>query len=192
MKQELTRPSIEEIDQEIERLQHQKRTRRALRWTMYSLAVVAAIAVLVATLWLPVLKITGSSMKPTLNDSEMVVAVRTEQFRSGDVIAFYYDNKILIKRVIATAGQFVDIQEDGTVLVDGEVLDEPYIEEKSRGECNIDLPYQVGDGQIFVMGDDRPISLDSRTTAVGTIAEEKVLGRVMFKIWPWSSVGRVQ
>lgn len=192
MKQELTRPSIEEIDQEIERLRHQKRTRRALRWTMYSLAVVAAIAVLVATLWLPVLKITGSSMKPTLNDSEMVVAVRTEQFRSGDVIAFYYDNKILIKRVIATAGQFVDIQEDGTVLVDGEVLDEPYIEEKSRGECNIDLPYQVGDGQIFVMGDDRPISLDSRTTAVGTIAEEKVLGRVMFKIWPWSSVGRVQ
>lgn len=192
MKQNLTRPSIEEIDQEIERLRNQKRTHRALRWTLYSLAVVAAIAVLVATLWLPVLKITGSSMKPTLNDSEMVVAVRTEHFESGDVIAFYYDNKILIKRVIATAGQYVDIQEDGTVLVDGEVLDEPYLEEKSVGECNIQLPYQVGDGQIFVMGDDRLVSLDSRTTAVGTIGEEKVLGRVMFKIWPWSGIGRVQ
>lgn len=192
MKQNVTRPSIEEINQEIERLKNQKRARRALRWTLYSLAVVAAIAVLVATLWMPVLKITGSSMTPTLNNGELAAAVRTDQFKSGDVIAFYYDNKILIKRVIATAGQYVDIEADGTVVVDGEVLDEPYIEEKSKGECNIQLPYQVGDGQIFVMGDDREISLDSRTTAVGTISEEKVLGRVIFKIWPWSSIGRVQ
>lgn len=192
MKENLIRPTIEEMDREIERLQHQKRTYRAVRWTLYSLAVVAAMAVLIATLWMPVLKITGSSMSPTLNNGEMVAAIRTKHFKSGDVIALYYDNKILIKRVIATAGQYVDIQEDGTVLVDGGVLDEPYIEEKSKGECNIQLPYQVGDGQIFVMGDDRAISLDSRTTAVGTIGEEKILGRVIFRVWPWSGFGRVQ
>ncbi len=188
----MVRPTMEEMNQEIERLKRQKKTRRAWRWTLYSLAVVAAIAVLIATLWMPVLKITGSSMSPTLNNGEMVVALRTKQFDSGDVIAFYYDNKILIKRVIATAGQYVDIKEDGTVLVDGKVLEEPYISEKSKGECNIKLPYQVGDGQIFVMGDDREISLDSRTTAVGTIENGKILGRVFFRVWPLASFGRVQ
>ncbi len=192
MEEKLIRPTLEEMDQEIERLRHQKRIHGAVKWTLYSLAVVAAMAVLIATLWMPVLKITGSSMSPTLKNDEMVVAIRTKHFKSGDVIAFYYDNKILIKRVIATAGQYVDIQEDGTVLVDGEVLDEPYIEEKSKGECNIQLPYQVGDGQIFVMGDDRPISLDSRTSAVGTIGKEKILGRVIFRVWPWSGFGHVQ
>ncbi len=192
MNKEMVRPTMEEMNQEIERLKRQKKTRRAWRWTLYSLAVVAAIAVLIATLWMPVLKITGSSMSPTLNNGEMVVALRTKQFDSGDVIAFYYDNKILIKRVIATAGQYVDIKEDGTVLVDGKVLEEPYISEKSKGECNIKLPYQVGDGQIFVMGDDREISLDSRTTAVGTIENGKILGRVFFRVWPLASFGRVQ
>ncbi|WP_461810253.1 signal peptidase I [Faecalimonas sp.] len=192
MKENLIYPTIEEMNQEIERLKRKKRGYRAVRWTLYSLVVVAAIVVLVATLWMPVLKITGSSMSPTLNKEELVVATRTKHFRTGDVIAFYYDNKILIKRVIATAGQYVDIKEDGTVLVDGEALDEPYIQEKSKGECDIQLPYQVGDGKIFVMGDDRAISLDSRTTAVGTIEEKKVLGRVVFKVWPWSSFGRVQ
>lgn len=192
MKKVGSRPTIEEMDQEIERLKRKKQTHGAVRWTVYSLAVVAAIAVLVATLWMPVLKITGSSMTPTLNNGEMVVSLRTKQFESGDVIAFYYDNKILIKRVIATAGQYVDMKEDGTVFVDGKELDEPYIKEKSKGECNIKLPYQVGDGQIFVMGDDRAISLDSRTTAVGTIPEEKIIGRVFFRVWPFADFGRIQ
>lgn len=192
MKEDLIRPSMDEIDQELERLRRQKYRHRAVRWTLYSLAVVAAMAVLISTLWMPVLKITGSSMSPTLNNDEMVAAVRTKHFKSGDVVAFYYDNKILIKRVIATAGQYVDIKEDGTVLVDGMELNEPYIKEKSKGECNIQLPYQVGDGQIFVMGDDRAVSLDSRTTAVGTIGKEKILGRVLFRVWPWSEFGRIQ
>lgn len=192
MRNDLVRPSVEEIRQEINRRRYWKRYRHALSGAVYSLAVVSAIAVLVATLWMPVLKITGSSMEPTLNDREMVVAVKTSRFKPGDVIAFYYNNKILIKRVIATAGQYVDIQEDGTVLVDGVALEEPYLMEKSKGECNIQLPYQVGDGRIFVMGDDREVSIDSRTTAVGTIGSEKVLGRVLFKVWPLSHFGRVK
>lgn len=192
MKKELIRPTVDEINQEISRRRYWKRYRSALRGTLYSLAVVAAVAVLVATLWMPVLQITGSSMEPTLNDNELVLTVKTDSFEPGDIVAFYYNNKILIKRVIATAGQHVDIQEDGTVLVDGVPLDEPYIKEKSKGECNIELPYQVGDGRIFVMGDDRPISIDSRTTAVGTIGSEKVLGRVLFKVWPLSSIGKVE
>lgn len=192
MKKELVRPTVEEINHEIDRRRYWQRYRRALRGALYSLAVVSAIAVLVATLWMPVLQITGSSMEPTLNDNELVVSVKTGHFKPGDVIAFYYNNKILIKRVIATAGQYVDIQEDGTVLVDGVALDEPYIKEKSKGECNIQLPYQVGDGRIFVMGDDRASSIDSRTTSVGTISDEKVLGRVLFKVWPLSAIGRVE
>lgn len=192
MKKRLDRPTLEEINQEIDRRQQQQRTHRTLRGVLYFLAVVAAIAVLVATLWMPVLQITGSSMEPTLNDDELAVAIKTEHLKTGDVIAFYYNNKILIKRVIATAGQYVDLQEDGTVLVDGVALDEPYLKEKSKGECNIQLPYQVGEGQIFVMGDNREFSIDSRTTAVGTISTEKVLGRVLFKIWPLSAIERVK
>lgn len=188
----LIRPTVEEIDQEINRRRYWKRYRSALRGALYSLAVVSAVAVLVVTLWMPVLQITGSSMEPTLNDNELVVSIKTGHFKPGDVIAFYYNNKILIKRVIATAGQYVDIQEDGTVLVDGVTLDEPYIKEKSLGECNIEFPYQVGDGRIFVMGDDRAVSIDSRTTSVGTISSEKVLGRVVFKVWPLSEMGKVK
>lgn len=131
-------------------------------------------------------------MEPTLNDDELVVCMKTRHIEPGDVVAFYYGDKILIKRVIATAGQYVDIQEDGTVLVDGVALDEPYIEEKSRGECNIQLPCQVGDGRLFVMGDDRKASIDSRTTSVGTVSEEKVLGRVLYKIFPLSDMGKVK
>lgn len=192
MKQKLDRPSIEEIDQEIERLRYQKRTGQTVKRMLYSLVVVAAVAVLAVTIWMPVLRITGSSMKPTLNEGEIVLAMRTKNFKSGDVIAFYYDNKILIKRVIAAQGQYVDIRENGSVLVDGEMLEEPYLLEKALGECNIQLPYQVGEGQIFVMGDDRQISLDSRSTMVGTVSEEKVLGRVVFRIWPLSAIGRVK
>lgn len=192
MKKELVRPTADEIDREIERRRYWRRYRRAFRGALYSLAVISAIAVLVVTLWMPVLQITGSSMEPTLQNNQLVVCVKTEKFEPGDVIAFYYNNKILIKRVIATSGQYVDIQEDGTVLVDGVALDEPYIREKSKGECDISLPYQVADGRIFVMGDDRALSIDSRTTAVGTISHEEVLGRVLFKAWPLSRIGKVK
>lgn len=185
-------PSLEEMEQEIARLKYKKSYGGALRSTVYSLAVVAAIAILVATLWMPVLQITGASMEPTLIDGQFVVAVKNDDFKPGDITAFYYNNKILIKRVIAQAGDWVNIDVQGNVSVNGELLEEPYLQEKSLGECNIELPYQVPDGRVFVMGDDRAISLDSRTTAVGCISKEQVLGQVVFRVWPIIEFGMVK
>ena len=185
-------PTLDQMEEEISRLKYRKRYGRALRGTVYSLAVVAAVAILIATLWMPVLQITGASMAPTLVDGQFVVAVKKSEFQTGDITAFYYNNKILIKRVIASAGDWVDISENGDVYVNGVLLEEPYIKEKSLGECNIELPYQVPDGKVFVMGDDRAVSLDSRTTAVGPVSKEQVLGRVVFRVWPLSAFGRVE
>lgn len=185
-------PTLDQMEEEISRLKYRKRYGRALRGTVYSLAVVAAVAILVATLWMPVLQITGASMAPTLVDGQFVVAVKKSEFQTGDITAFYYNNKILIKRVIASAGDWVNISENGDVYVNGVLLEEPYIKEKSLGECNIEFPYQVPDGKVFVMGDDRAVSLDSRTTAVGPVSKEQVLGRVVFRVWPLSAFGRVE
>lgn len=182
-------PSLEQMEDEIARLKYKKRYGSALRGTLYSLAVVAAIAILIATLWMPVLQITGTSMDPTLVDGQFVVALKNSDFEIGDITAFYYNNKILIKRVIASQGDWVDIDMDGNVFVNGIQLEEPYLQEKSLGECNIDLPYQVPDGRVFVMGDDRAISLDSRTTAVGCISKEQILGQVVLRCWPLNTVG---
>ena len=184
-------PTREQMEQEVDRLRYQKRYGRALRGTVYALIVVAAMAILVAVLWMPVLQITGVSMSPTLNDGDLVVAVNTSDYQTGDIAAFYYNNKILIKRVIASPGDWVDIDNAGNVYVNGALLEEPYLTEKSLGECNITLPYQVPDGRIFVMGDDRAVSLDSRTTAVGPIGREQVLGRVLVRVWPLSAVGKI-
>lgn len=185
-------PTLDQMEEEISRLKYRKRYGRALRGTVYSLAVVAAVAILIATLWMPVLQITGVSMAPTLVDGQFVVAVKESEFQPGDITAFYYNNKILVKRVIASAGDWVNISENGDVYVNGVLLEEPYIKEKSLGECNIELPYQVPDGKVFVMGDDRAVSLDSRTTAVGPVSKEQVLGRVVFRVWPLSAFGRVE
>ena len=185
-------PSLEQMEEEITRLKYKKSYGSALRGTLYSLAVVAAIAILEATLRLPVLQITGSSMTPTLEDGQFVVAIKNDDFQPGDITAFYYNNKILIKRVIASEGDWVDIDADGNVYVNGLLLEEPYIQEKSLGECNIELPYQVPDGKVFVMGDDRAISLDSRTTAVGSVSKEQVLGQVMFRVWPLKEFGSIK
>ena len=184
-------PSLEEMEAEINRLKYKKSYGSALRGTLYSLAVVAAIAILVATLWMPVLQITGASMEPTLVDGQFVVALKNDAFEPGDITAFYYNNKILIKRVVASAGDWVDIDAAGNVSVNGILLEEPYLQEKSLGECNIELPYQVPAGRVFVMGDDRAISLDSRTTAVGCISKEQVLGQVLFRVWPLNAMGRL-
>ena len=188
----LVRPTQEQIDEEIQRMRYWHRYKRSLRSAVYSLLVAAAAAVLVSTLWMPVLRITGTSMAPTLGDGELVTAVKTGKFQQGDVIAFYYNNKILVKRVIATAGQWVDIDDMGNVSVDNVALEEPYIMEKSLGECNIELPFQVPDGRVFVMGDDRAISLDSRTTTVGTVSHEQVLGRILYRVWPLREMGKLQ
>lgn len=182
-------PSVDLLEAELKRVQYKTRYNSVLRSTVFTLITVAAIAVLVATLWLPVLQIYGSSMTPTLQDGQIVFSVKTSDFEEGDVVAFYFNNKILVKRVICKSGDWIDIKQDGTVYVNGDELDEPYINEKSLGDCNLELPYQVPDGRIFVMGDHRSTSVDSRNTAVGCVAEEQIVGKIIFRIWPLDVMG---
>ena len=183
-------PELDELKAELQREHYKLRYRSVLRSTIYTLIVVAAVAVLVATIWMPVLQIYGSSMSPTLGEGNIVVSVKGSDFEQGDLVAFYLGNKILVKRCIAGPGQWVDIDEDGTVYVDGEALDEPYLTEKSLGDCNIELPYQVPDNRYFCMGDHRSTSVDSRNTAVGCVAEEQIVGRIVFRVWPVSAFGK--
>lgn len=184
--------SLEQIEAALQKEQYRNRYGRVLRSTIFSLIVVAAVAVLIAVLVLPVLQISGESMTDTLQDGDIVVAVNHSKFETGDVIAFYYNNNILVKRVIAYAGDWVDIDADGNVYVNGARLDEPYISDKALGECNIDLPYQVPDGRCFVMGDHRATSIDSRNTAVGCVSSDMVVGKIMMRVWPLSEFGTVK
>ena len=187
-----TIPDIPQLEAELKRVQYKRRYATVLRSTVYTLITVAAIAVLVATLWMPVLQIYGGSMTPTLSDGNIVVSVKSSDFQSGDIIAFYYNNKILIKRVIAEPGDWVNIEEDGTVYVNNERLEEPYLTEKALGECDIEMPYQVPESRLFVMGDHRSVSVDSRSTAVGCVAEEQIVGRILFCVWPLKEFGRIE
>lgn len=190
-KKNLVMPSTEAIEKELKRVRYNERYVKTFRSTVNILITVAAIAVLVATLLLPVLQIYGTSMTPTLYDGELVVSVKTSEMEKGDVIAFYYNNKILVKRVIASAGEWVEIDEDGNLYINGELQDEPYIQEKSLGECDIKMPYQVPEGRIFVMGDHRSVSVDSRSSSVGCVAEEQIVGKLIYKVWPIKSIGKL-
>ena len=192
MKRQTEMPRLEQMESELKRVKYKRRYRSVLRSTVYALITVAAAAVLVATLWMPVLQIYGSSMSPTLEEGEIILSLKTGQFAPGDIVAFYYNNKILIKRVIAGPGQWVNITEDGSVYVDDRLLEEPYLHEKALGECDIELPYQVPDERYFVMGDHRATSVDSRSTAVGCVAEEHIVGRIDFRVWPLKGFGPVR
>lgn len=183
------RPSVAQLEAELNRVKYKQRYRVVLKSTLYTLVTVAAVAVLVATLWLPVLQIYGSSMTPTLQDGEIVFSVKTSDLEQGDIIAFYYNNKILIKRVIAGPGDWVHIDENGKVFINDVLLEEPYLQEKSFGDADIEFPYQVPDGKIFVMGDHRSTSVDSRHTAVGCVAEEQIVGKIVFRVWPLNQIG---
>lgn len=191
-KKPLEMPSQELLEAEVKRVRYRKRYKNVLRSTVYTLVVVAAAAVLAATIWLPVLQIYGASMNPTLDEGDIVVAVKGSGFQQGDLVAFYIGNKILVKRVIASPGQLVDIDEDGNVYVDGQYLDEPYLAEKSLGDANIDLPYQVPDNRYFCMGDHRSTSVDSRHTEIGCVSEEQIVGKIVFRVWPFASIGTVK
>ena len=185
-------PSLELLEAELKKEQYKKSYGRVLRSTIFSLLVVAAVAVLVAVLLLPVLQINGTSMTETLKNEDIVVAVSSSKYKTGDVIAFYYNNNILVKRVIAAAGDWVNIDTDGNVYVNDELLDEPYISEKALGDCNIALPYQEPDGRCFVMGDHRATSIDSRNTAVGCVSNDMVIGKILVRVWPLSGLGIVR
>lgn len=188
----LPTPTVAELEAELKRELYRKSYHRTLQSTIYSLITVAAIAVLIAVLFLPVLQIYGSSMTPTLENGDIVVSVKGSQMERGDIVAFYYNNKILVKRVIAQAGEWVDIDENGNVYINEEAVYEPYVVEKSLGECDLDLPYQVPEGKVFVMGDHRSVSIDSRSSAIGCVAEEQIVGRLTFRVWPFKGIGNIQ
>lgn len=184
-------PVIEEAEKEQKRLKRRAVYRQTLRGTIAVLLVVAAVSVLVATLWMPVLQIYGSSMSPTLEPGQIVVSVKKNRLKTGDVVAFWQGNKLLIKRVIAGPGQWVDIDANGTVTVDGQILDEPYLNEVSLGTCDIELPHQVAESHWFFMGDNRETSVDSRTASIGDISEDQIEGQIVFRIWPLKEAGRI-
>lgn len=185
-------PSVEQLAAELKRVKYRSRYRAVLRSTLYMLIVVAAVAVLVATIWMPVLQIYGASMTPTLSEGDIVVSIKGSDFQPGDLVAFYLGNKILVKRCIAGPGQWVNIDEDGNVSVDGKLLEEPYLTEKSLGGSNIELPYQVPDNRYFCMGDHRSTSVDSRHKEVGCVSEEQIVGKIVFRVFPFSGFGKLK
>ena len=177
-------PQLDALQKELKRERYKRRFRRLLRSTLNALIVVAAVAALIATLLLPVLQIAGTSMEPSLMDGDIVLLVKTDNLETGDLCAFYYSNKILIKRIIATPGDFIWLESDGTVILNGEVLDEPYVSSKALGECDVEFPYQVPENSYFVMGDKRETSIDSRSSVIGCIAEDQIIGKIFCKFWP--------
>ena len=184
-------PTTDSIKKELDRYTYRRNFLRTLRNTAFTLVVVAALAILVAVLLMPILRIYGSSMSGTVDNGDLVASIKTSDMKTGDVIAFYYNNNILVKRVIAVSGDFVDIDEEGNVYVNQTLLNEPYLSSKAFGETNIELPYQVPEDRIFVMGDNREVSIDSRNTAVGCVSDEQVVGKIVCRVWPLSGLGFV-
>lgn len=189
---EITLPSAQAVKAELKREKYKQLYKKVLKSTIYALAIVAAVAVLIATLLLPVVQITGTSMEPSLVEGDIVLLVKYEKPQRGDLYAFYYSNKILIKRVIALPGDYVEIDVDGTVYVNGEMLDEPYVLEKAYGECDIEFPYQVPENQYFMLGDKRATSIDSRSSVIGCVSKDQLVGKIFFRIWPFKEIKFIQ
>lgn len=185
------RPTVAQLESEYDRVRYYSLYQTLLKSTVYTLLAVASISVLIATLWLPVIQIYGDSMGPTLESGEIVFSVKTADLQQGDVVAFYFNNSILIKRVIALPGDEVDIDEKGRIYVNGDLLNEPYVAEVSRGETDIELPYEVPQGKYFVVGDNRATSVDSRNEAVGCVAQEQIVGKILYRVWPLNRLGKI-
>ena len=184
-------PTTAQFEAELKRLRYRHNFIKSMWSTIGSLIVAAAIAIIVSTMVMPVLKVTGTSMNPTLNNDEILLCNKLADPKRGDIVAFYYNNKVLIKRVIGLPGDVIDIAEDGTIYVNGEVLDEPYVSELALGECDISLPCQTPESRYFLVGEHRSISIDSRSTSIGCIAEENIIGKVVLRIYPFGRCGRV-
>ena len=184
--------SNEEVKEELSRLKERERYLKKVQKTLSILVVVAAISVLVATLWMPVLKIYGSSMDPTLENGQIVVSIKTKKLKSGDVVAFWQGNKLLVKRVIASPGQKVDIDVNGKVFVDGKAISETYLDSESLGNTDIDFPHQVEESRWFCMGDNQESSIDSRSAVIGDVSKEQIEGKVLFSVWPLNKIGIVK
>lgn len=184
-------PTMEQIETERERIKYVNAYKKALFSTVYALIIVAAVAVLVSSLLLPVMQISGNSMDPTLCNNDIIVLFKTKTYSSGQLCSFSWNNRTLIKRIIAGAGDWVEIKEDGTVIVNGEELEEPYVVEKALGECDITFPYQVPEKSYFVLGDKRDVSIDSRNTVIGCVSEDQIIGRVFFRVYPISKLGTI-
>ena len=185
-------PTAKQIEAEILREKYNRKYRQVLKSTIYSLIVVAAIAVLIATLAFPVLQISGSSMEPTLNDEEIVVLIKTTNMKRGQLCCFSYQNKLLIKRVIGIPGDSITIDREGYVYVNGVQLDEPYILDRALGECDITFPVNVKDNHYFILGDHRSTSIDSRSSVVGLVSGDQIVGKIFYRIWPFESMGAIE
>ena len=181
-------PTIKQVETERKRYRRQKAYNKALGGTVYVLTIVAAVAVLIATLVLPVLQIEGTSMEPTLVNGDVVLLTKTTSFDRGELCGFSWNNKLLIKRVIGIPGDWIEIDTDGTVYLNGEKLDEPYAEQLSVGECDLEFPFQVPQEQYFVLGDMRESSIDSRNTMIGCVEKDQIVGKVFFRIWPFNTI----
>ena len=185
---EVSLPTKTQVETERKRYRRQKAYNKALSGTVRVLTMVAAVAVLIATLVLPVLQIEGTSMTPTLANGDIVLLTKTTRFDRGDLCGFTWNNKLLIKRVIGLPGDWIEIDTDGTIYLNGEKLDEPYVQQMALGECDLEFPFQVPQEQYFVVGDMRESSIDSRNSLIGCIPKDQIVGKVFFRVWPFQSI----